>query len=122
MNGATALDCEKTISRPNNTKTTTMGTSQYFFSCLRNCQNSENTRFLLMMTSIHPVVVLWDAISRGIRRPARPAATTPRQRIPPGQTPDDRDRHEHDREQDRQQDARVDVTQRLRESPPHGTG
>src|SRR6476646_8083477 len=49
MNGATALDCEKTISSPNSTKTTTIGMSQYFFSWRRNCQNSDRTRPLLMM-------------------------------------------------------------------------
>src|SRR5438874_6322351 len=54
MNGATALDCEKTINRPNSTNTTTIGTSQYFFSCLRNCQNSDSTRPLLITTSRTP--------------------------------------------------------------------
>src|SRR5213083_3064251 len=48
MNGATALDCENTISRPNSTNTMTIGTSQYFFSCLRNLKNSPRTRPLLM--------------------------------------------------------------------------
>src|SRR3954452_15955962 len=48
MNGATALDCENTINRPNSTNTMTIGTSQYFFSCFRNCTNSDNTRPLLM--------------------------------------------------------------------------
>src|SRR5262245_35278403 len=48
MNGATALDCEKTISSPNSTNTTTIGTSQYFFSCFRNCTNSPSTRPLLI--------------------------------------------------------------------------
>src|SRR6266536_2500472 len=49
MNGATALDCEKTINSPNSTNTMTIGTSQYFFSCLRNWKNSPSTRLLLMM-------------------------------------------------------------------------
>src|SRR6266540_2836355 len=53
MNGATALDWENTISSPNRTNTTTIGTSQYFFSCFRNCQNSDKTRPLLILTSHH---------------------------------------------------------------------
>src|SRR5579864_8425594 len=48
MNGANALDCEKTIRSPNSTNTTTIGTSQYFFSWRRNCQSSDSTRPLLM--------------------------------------------------------------------------
>src|SRR3954471_8861249 len=48
MNGATALDCENTISSPNSTNTITIGTSQYFFSCLRNWKNSPRTRPLLI--------------------------------------------------------------------------
>src|SRR5580765_1522677 len=54
MNGATALDCEKTISRPNSTNTMTMGTSQYFFSCLRNWKNSPRTRPLLIVHLTSP--------------------------------------------------------------------
>src|SRR4051794_8674940 len=111
MNGATALDCEKMIRSPNSTKTTTIGTSQYFFSCLRNCQNSETTRFLLMMTSVHAFVVFVVAISGWIRRPPRPFLATPRQRILPHQTPDERERYENERKQDRQQDARVHVSE-----------
>ena len=33
MNGATALDCENTISKPNSTKMITIGNSQYFHQC-----------------------------------------------------------------------------------------
>src|SRR5512142_2717372 len=54
MNGATALDCEKTISRPNSTNTMTIGTSQYFFSCLRNWKNSPSTRPLLILHLASP--------------------------------------------------------------------
>ena len=48
---AIALDCEKTINKPNSMKTRTIGTSQYFFSCARNSQNSPITRPLLIETS-----------------------------------------------------------------------
>ena len=48
MNGAMALDCENTISKPNSTNTTTIGRSQYFFSCRRKAQNYEMTRLLLI--------------------------------------------------------------------------
>src|SRR5215472_7554816 len=54
MNGATALDCEKMISNPNKTNTTTIGTNQYFFSCLRNDQNSDRTRPLLIERLLYP--------------------------------------------------------------------
>ena len=45
---AMALLCEKTISSPNRTKTTTIGSSQYFFSWRRNWTNSDRTRLLAM--------------------------------------------------------------------------
>src|SRR5688500_20267356 len=48
--GATALDCENTINRPNSTNTITIGSSQYFFSWRRNWMNSDSTR-LFAMTS-----------------------------------------------------------------------
>src|SRR5438477_12865382 len=98
MNGATALDCEKTIRRPNSTKTTTIGTSQYFFSWRRNCQNSESTRVLLIEPSIHARVVLFVAIALWIRRPAGPRRAAARERNFARQPPHDRDRHQHDRE------------------------
>src|SRR5882724_12066123 len=120
MNGATALDCENTIRRPNSTKTTTIGTSQYFFSCRRNCQNSVRTRFLLMATSEHAFVMFTIAISSGIRRPSRPRVAAPRQRVLSREAPDQGDGHEPDDEQDRQQHAGVDVAQRAREPPPRG--
>src|SRR3954468_18462812 len=101
MNGATALDCENTINSPNSTNTITIGTSQYFFSCLRNCQNSETTRFLLMMTSIHPFVMFPVAVSGWIRRPPRPLSTAPRERILPCQPPHHGEGYENDRKQDR---------------------
>src|SRR6267378_2549050 len=123
MNGATALDCENTISRPNSTNTSTIGTSQYFFSCRRNCQNSVNTRLLLMELtrfSVHAVVVFGVAITHRVRRPTEPLVPPARQRILPGQPPQHRKRHEHDREQNREQDPRVDIAQRAREPPPGG--
>src|SRR5262252_4480277 len=118
MNGATALDCENTIRRPNSTKTMTIGTSQYFFSCFRNCPNSEKTRLLLITASKHAFVVAGITIAGRVRRPARPLVAPPGQWILAGQTPDQGDRNEDDGEEDGQQDASVDVTQRLREPPP----
>src|SRR4249919_794419 len=100
MNGATALDWEKIISRPNSTNTTTIGTSQYFFSCRRNCQNSESTRPLPIQTSIHARVVMGVPIPGGIRHPAGPRRAAARQRILAGEPPHGGERHQDDREQD----------------------
>src|SRR5437762_2487104 len=118
MNGATALDCEKTISNPNSTKTTTIGTSQYFFSCRRNRQNSESTRPLLIQSSIHPRVVLPIAIARRIRRPAAVGAAAARERILAEQPPHDAERHEDDDEHQREEDAGVEVADDARAAPP----
>src|SRR6185369_767952 len=107
MNGAIALDCENTISRPNSTKTTTIGRSQYFFSCRRNVQNSEMTRPLLITTSIHPEIVPAIAVAARVRRPSPCRAAAPRERIPSRQPPDQADRHQDHDEHDRQQDPRV---------------
>src|SRR5712691_9646117 len=107
MNGAMALDCEKTISRPNSTKTTTIGTSQYFFSCRRNCQKSERTRPLLMSPSIHARVVMLVSIASRILEPAGPCRTPARERILARETPHHRERHQHDRKEHRQHHARV---------------
>src|SRR5712692_732025 len=125
MNGATALDCENTISRPNSTNTSTIGTSQYFFSCRRNCQNSANTRLLLMKVaslSIHSLVVFGVTITCRVWRPTRPLVPPARQRILPDQPPHHRQRHEHDRKKNRQQHPRVDVPERPRKPPPCGAG
>src|SRR4051812_26178521 len=121
MNGATALDWENTISRPNSTNTITIGTSQYFFSSRRNWKNSEKTRPLLIQTLLdtrvesileHPLVVLRIAITDRIRRPSVPLAASPRQRILAGEPPDQRDRHQDDGEQHGQQHTSVDVAER----------
>src|SRR5438034_2885706 len=119
MNGAMALDCENTISRPNSTKTTTIGTSQYFFSWRRNCRNSERTRPLLITTSIHARIVMMVSIPRRIRPPAGPRRAPAGQRVLPRQTPHHGQRYQHDRKQHRQQDARVHVSEDAREPPPH---
>src|SRR5690242_11270344 len=95
MNGATALDCEKTISRPKSTKTITIGTSQYFFSCRRNDQNSDNTRRLLMVSSIHPPVVLPIAVAARIRQPAGIGPAAPGERVLADQAPDEPDGNEN---------------------------
>src|SRR5262245_58398936 len=47
MNGATALDCENTISSPNSTKMMTIGRSQYFFSWRRKLTKSDKTPLLM---------------------------------------------------------------------------
>src|SRR5215472_7861861 len=122
MNGATALDCENTISRPNSTKTMTIGTSQYFFSCLRNWKNSPRTRPLLMIPSlrcsVHLIVVLAVAIALRIGGPARPFVATTCQRIASHQTPDQTHRRQHDQEQERQPKARHHAAECQREFPP----
>src|SRR5881394_3204113 len=122
MNGATALDCEKTISRPNSTKTTTIGTSQYFFSCRRNRQNSDSTRALLIQPSIHARVVLPIAIARWIRRPPAVRAAAARERILPQQPPDNAERHEDDDEHQREEHARVEVADDAGAPPPPDPG
>src|SRR3954451_4873722 len=104
MNGAIALDCENTSSSPNSTKTTTIGRSQYFFSCFRNSQKSPSTRPLLMIVpSKHPIEMLRVLVTRRVRRPAVPSAAAPRQRILTGQPPEQPDRRQHQEEHDRQQ-------------------
>src|SRR6476469_8125180 len=121
MNGATALDCENTISRPNNTKTMTIGTSQYFFSCFRNLKNSPSTRPLLIPEPRHlehPVVVFSIAIARWIRRPPRPVLTAARQRIPAQEPPDEVDGGQHNQEQQRQPETSHHMAKRSRERPP----
>src|SRR5436190_12385182 len=119
MNGAMALDCEKTISSPNSTNTTTIGSSQYFFSAIRNCQNSASTRLFAMIPLIHLREVRPIAIANGMRRPAGPAAAALSQWIAPEQAPDHADRHQHQRKRQRQDDAGVDVAKQQREPPPH---
>ena len=63
--GATALDCENTISSPNNTNTTTIGISQYFFSSRRNWMNSESTRVLAMTITFSAGAFSAGAFSAG---------------------------------------------------------
>src|SRR5258708_1701676 len=118
MNGATALDCANTISKPNATKIITIGTSQNFFSCRRNWKNCDTTLLFFMMTSKHPLKMRAIAIARGIRYPTFELLSTTRQRILAGEAPDERQRHQEHREQQRQQNARVDIRQHARESPP----
>src|SRR6266487_1628356 len=120
MNGATALDCANTINSPNATKTTTIGTSQNFFSCCRNWKNWDRTLVFLMMTSEHTLEMRAIAIARGIRCPPFELFSTTRERIFAGQTPDQRQRHQQHREQNRQENARIDVRQHAGESPPEG--
>src|SRR5262245_14273612 len=120
MKGATALDCENTISRPKRTKTTTIGTSQYFFSCRRNIQNSERTRPLLIQPSIHARVMLSIAIPGRIRRPSRRGRGRPPacERILAEEPPHHPERHEDDDEEQREQHAGVEVADHERDSPP----
>src|SRR5438270_6038165 len=122
MKGATALDCEKTISSPNSTNTTTIGTSQYFFSCRMNCQSSETTRCLLITSSKHPRVMVWIAVTCGMRQPAVPPVAPAAERILSGDTPDEPDRHQDGGEEDRQEHARVHVPERATEPPPRAGG
>src|SRR5712664_3148466 len=119
MKGATALDCENTSSRPNSTNTTTMGTSQYFFSCLRNCQNSPMTRPLLIRTpSEHSGEVMRVFVARRMRRPSAPGRPASRERVPADQPPHDSDRRQNEQKKNRQQHACVEPAQNRRELPP----
>src|SRR3954470_22806097 len=118
MNGATALDCENTISRPNSTKTTTIGTSQYFFSCRRNWTNSASTRDLAMGSSIHSVEVFLVAIPGRVFDPPGIIGATPRQWIAPHQPPRGADRRQHEQERQRQQHPRVHPPEHRRKRPP----
>src|SRR6266850_2403717 len=118
MNGATALDCEKTISRPNSTNTMTIGTSQYFFSSRRNSTNSDNTRPLLMATSKHAIEMAGVSIAIGIPRPPGPRSAAPFERIASDDPPDDAERRQYEKEGERQQHARVHPTEHRRERPP----
>src|SRR5688572_21477350 len=136
MNGATALDCENTINRPNSTNTMTIGSSQYFFSWRRNWMNSDSTRLfamtsflcafcafcglcLLWPASIHPREMILVAIARRIRRPAGPMLSLDRERVASDQPPDERHGRQDDEERDRQDHPGVDVAEDQRELPPH---
>src|ERR1700730_6680670 len=109
MNGATALDCANTISRPKATKMMTIGTIQNFFSCRRNWKNSDMTRLFFMMTSEHALEVRPIPIARGIGRPAFELISTTRERILADQAPDQRQRHQEQREHHGQENSRVHV-------------
>src|SRR6516162_2094853 len=130
MNGATALDCAKMISKPNKTNTTTIGTNQYFFSCLRNDQNSDRTRPLLierllipprLNSLIHPRKMVTISIPARVRRP--PAGRMPApERIFSAQPRHDTDWHEHKKKHHAQQQARVEIADRAGHSPPPHAG
>src|SRR6476659_143272 len=120
MKGARALDCDTTIRNPSRTNPITIGISQYFFSCRRNSRSSLRTRRLVMSTSEHPSVVVRITVSSGIRRPAGPPVAPARQWVLTGDTPHDRNRHEHQRKYERQQDPCIEVSESPREAPPHG--
>src|SRR6478609_6312372 len=107
MNGATALDCENTISNPNSTNTMTMGRSQYFFSAIRNCQNSLSTRLFAITPLVHLREVIGATIPLRVRRPALPSVTFALQRIAANEPPNQGDRRKHDGKGDRQDDASV---------------
>src|SRR6185436_1203705 len=101
MNGATALDCAKTINSPKAMKMTTIGTSQNFFSWLRNCKNCEMTLLFFMMTSEHALEMRAIAIACRIGSPAGEFVAPPRQWILSSQPPHERYRHQQNGEQHR---------------------
>src|SRR5436190_7147452 len=119
MNGATALDCANTISRPKATKMITIGTSQNFFSCRRNAKNCDITLDFFMMTSKHPLEMRPIAVALGIRRPPLELLATAREWILAEHPPHQRQRNQEHGEQQRQQNARVDVGEHTGKSPPH---
>ena len=53
INGAIAEPCESTISEPRSAIATMIGSSQYFFSCRRNCTNSASTLDFDMMRALY---------------------------------------------------------------------
>src|SRR6266853_1200679 len=126
MNGAMALDCEKTISRPNNTTATTIGTSQYFFSCRRNWKNSPSTRDFAMndlyrfcnALSEHPHEMFAVAETLRVHRPAGIRRTTAAQRIAADEPPEKAKRRQNHKEQEREQQARVDPAEHHCKRPP----
>src|SRR6187455_2501930 len=122
MNGATALDCENTISSPNSTNTMTMGRSQYFFSAIRNCQNSLSTRLFAISPLVHLREVIGATVPLRVRRPALPSITPALQRIAANEPPDERDGRQHDRKRDREDDASVHPSERHSEAPPQLAG
>src|ERR1700682_2995092 len=109
MNGAPAPDCAKTMRNPSSTNTATIGSSQYFFSCRRNCHNSVSTRPLLMRSSVHSDVMPAVQVRGGIRPPSRPPIAAPREGVFPRQPPDDRERHQDHEKQQCEQHAGIDV-------------
>src|SRR5215207_10810709 len=104
MNGASALDCAKISRMPNKRNTNTIGISQYFFSWRRKVQNSARTRALPMLSaaSVHPRIMFRVAIPRRIGRPAAAADAAAAERILAGQTPQQAERHQQQREEDGQ--------------------
>src|SRR5450756_341413 len=122
MNGATALDCEKTISRPSSRNTMTIGASQYFFSALRNWKNSP-TRLSFDMgpsfaRSEQVLVVLRVAQPDRIRDPERSTPTPHVERIAAEQPAHDADWPEDEHEHQGQQDARVDPSECMADARP----
>src|SRR6188474_2039970 len=122
MNGAMALDCENTISRPNRTNMTTIGTSQYFFSWRRNAQKSDTTRPLLIPPSIHALIVPAIAVAVRVRRPSRRGAAAACERILSRQAPEEPDGYEDQHEHHRQQHARVEIPDDAGHAPPPDVG
>src|SRR5678815_4922476 len=101
MNGATALDCANTMRRPKAMKITTIGTSQNFFSWLRNCKNCEITLLFFMMTSEHALEMRSIAITGRVWTPTGEFLASPCQWILSGQPPDERYRNQQNGEQHR---------------------
>jgi hypothetical protein len=60
-NGGTGMGWLNTISSANRTKTTTIGTSQYFFSLRRTCQNSDSTQTRVVMSDSLPAALQHSA-------------------------------------------------------------
>src|SRR5205809_1324196 len=134
MNGATALLCAKTSSRPRRTRTTAIGAIQYFFSWRRKLMNSPRTDCLAIQiqslfcrvqkdppyTSIQMLVVLRIAqpLRRGRPRRLRRAPPLP-QPVAPDQALQDAVRGDDDEKQQRQQNAAVDPAESARETHPH---
>src|SRR6185369_5080127 len=122
MNGAIALDWANTTRMPISVMTTTIGTSQYFFSTRRNSINSKNTRDLAIGPptdcSEHPLEMGRIAIAFRILRPAAECLPPTVQRVVSAYSPDESQRCEQQEKDKRQQNARIEPAQRARQHPP----
>src|SRR5471030_1442524 len=124
MNGATALLCAKTRSRPSRISTIAIGASQYFFSCRKKSTNSLRTDpRLITGPSIQMVVVIGIAQPWRRRRPGRRhRAPAPAETVAAEGALQQTVGRDDDEEEDRQEDAAVHPAERSGEPHPDAIG